>query len=460
MDDIYKTLVNIVGEDYVSNKAEERYLYGRDPGLEPPHEPDYIVMPNTADEVQKIVQLANEKRLPIVPRGGGLALTGLVIPQKGGISIDMKRMDRILEVNEKSRYVVVEGGTSQGKLISYLKQYHPDLRHSIPDTSPQATVTGNAVIHGQGRLTQQYGFNSEMVTGMEVVLPTGEICRIGSCSISPYWFSKGPPLPDLSGLFMGWCGTTGIITKMGFKLYPCKKMRDVEVLVTDRPEMVPDILFKLTHLEMIEDINIWFQPYPLMFKGNQHIDIYITGDSKEELEFKRRMVWFAVQEYIDSKDAGFMWVMPDMKPTFMDMPQKSITRFADVRRGGGFEYSGPIMLVEKYPRFVRKTEELASKNKISYSAMARLIGRNHCLMCGFAFTFNRADPDEMDRCRNALEEAVEFALQEGGVPWKPTVNEQRKTMNKMDPNTLNLLKDLKRLIDPNGIMNPGNWEVS
>jgi glycolate oxidase len=59
-----------------------------------------------------------------------------------------------------------------------------------------------------------------------------------------------------------------------------------------------------------------------------------------------------------------------------------------------------------------------------------------------------------------LEEAVEFALQEGGVPWKPTVNEQRKTMNKMDPNTLNLLKDLKRLIDPNGIMNPGNWEVS
>ncbi|MGP3703588.1 MAG: FAD-binding oxidoreductase, partial [Candidatus Bathyarchaeota archaeon] len=92
-----------------------------------------------------------------------------------------------------------------------------------------ATVAGNIVIHGQGRLAQQYGFNSDMVCGLEVVLPSGDVCRIGSCSLSPYWFSKGPPLPDLSGLFLGWFGTTGIITKIGIRLYPNKKIRDVEV---------------------------------------------------------------------------------------------------------------------------------------------------------------------------------------------------------------------------------------
>ena len=459
MADIFKSLVEIVGAGHISREPEERYLYARDPGLTAPHEPDYVVMPKTAEEVQKIVRLANQEKVPLVPKGAGLALTGLVIPQKGGIVVDMKRMAKILEVNEKARYVVVEGGTSHGALKAYLEKNHPNLRHSIPDAPPIASVTANVVIHGQGRLTQQYGFNSDMVNGLEVVLPTGEMCRIGSCSLSPYWFSRGAPLPDLSGLFLGWLGTTGIITKLGLKLYPCKKMRDVEIFVTDREDFVPDILFKLTHTEMTEDINIWCQPMPLIFKGNYHITIYLTADREEELEFKRKTVWDALQEYIDSKDGGFMWITPDMKPTFMDMPQKSITRFADVRKGGGFEYSGPIIVIEKYPNCVRKVAELGSKYRLAYSAMARVIGRSHCMMFGFAYTFNRADPDEMDRAKKALHESVEFALEQGGVPWKPTADEQKMTMERLDANTLMLMQRIKKLLDPNGIMNPGNWEV-
>jgi FAD/FMN-containing dehydrogenase len=460
MADIFSALTDIVGKDYVSRNSQERYFYSQDPGLMQPHEPDYVVLPGSADEVQRLVKLANERKIPVVPRGGGLSLTGLAIPQRGGIVVDMRRMDRILEVNERARYAVVEGGTSEGKIIAYLQRHHPTLRHSIPDAPPQATLVGNAAIHGQGRLAQQYGFTSDMVTGLEVALPTGELCKIGSCSLSPYWFSKGPPLPDFSGLFLGWIGTSGIITKIGLKLYPRKRLRDVETFVTDVPGLIPDIVFKLTHLEMVEDINIWFQPYPLMFKGNHHMDIYITGDTDEELEFKRRMVWNALGEYIENKDGGFMWLTPDVKPTFMEMPQKSIARFADVRRGGGFQYAGPIILVEKYPACARKTEELGSKYKLGYSVMARIIGRGHCMMFGFAFTFNRADADEMDRVRKALDEAVEFSLEQGGLPWKPTVEEQQAAMDRMDPNTLQLFGKLRTALDPNGIMNPGNWEVS
>ena len=176
MDRIYKSLAEIVGEEYVSNRKEELYIYSRDPGMMEPHEPDYVVMPKTTEEVQKIVKLANEKKIPIVPVGGSLSLSGLVIPHRGGIVLDLKRMDRVLEVNEKSRYVVMEAGVTTGKLKAYLERRHPNLRFSIPDAPPSATVVGNIVIHGQGRLTQQYGFNSDMVTGLEVVLPTGEIC--------------------------------------------------------------------------------------------------------------------------------------------------------------------------------------------------------------------------------------------------------------------------------------------
>lgn len=456
---IYESLVKIVGKDYVSGQKEERYFYARDGGLMPPHEPDFVVLPRTTEEVQEIVKLANRERVPIVPKGAGLALTGLVIPQKGGILLDMKRMDKILEVNEKARYVVVEGGTTHGALKSYLQKHYPHLRHSIPDSPPVATVVANVVIHGQGRLSQQHGFNSDMVSGLEVVLPTGEVCRIGSCSVSSYWFSKGPPLPDLSGLFLGWFGTTGIITKLGLKLYPCKKMRDVMLFLTDRAELVPDIMLKLSHTEMVEDVTVSAQPLPLRYRGTFWIMTYITGDSEEELEFKRKMVWNALQGYFESRDLGLLSVSPDMKAPLMSMPSKDITRFADVAKGGGFQYAGPITPIEKFPVFIKKLEEVATKYNVFYASTTRLIGAGHCMMFSFSFSFNRANPDEMARAKRALDECSRFALEEGGVLWKADLDEQKMLMEKMDPNTLNLMKKIKQLLDPNGIMNPGNWEV-
>jgi len=459
MSDVYEALQKIVGKDYVSNQAEERYFYGRDPGLMPPHEPDYVVMPKTTEEVQGIIKLANKERVPIVPKGAGLALTGLVIPLKGGIVMDMKRMDRILEVNEKAGYVVVEGGTTHGALKSYLQKHHPNLRHSIPDSPPIATIVANAVIHGQGRLTQQRGFNSDMVSGLEVVLGTGEICRIGSCALSSQWFSKGPPLPDLSGLFLGWFGSTGVITKLGMKLYPCKKIRDVMLFLTDKAELVSEVIRKLAHTEMVEDIVVTAQPIPIRFRGNFYILLFITGDSEEEIEFKKKMAWDALMGYFESRDGGFVSVTPDMKPSFLAMPSKDTTRFADVSKGGGFEYSGPIAPIDKYPAYLKKLEELASKYKLFYSSAARVIDGGHSMMFSFSYTFNRANPDEMKRAKTALDEAAEFALEEDGVIWKPNINEQQMIMERMDPNTLKLMTDIKKLLDPNGIMNPGNWEA-
>ena len=459
MSGILKSLIEILGDRGVSNSPEELWFYSRDPGVLSPHMPDYVVAPETTEQVQKVVQLANRERIPIVPMGSGMALTGLVIPLKGGIVMDMKRMNKILEVNEKARYAVVEGGTSQGVLKAYLQDHYPRLRHSLPDAPPVTTIAANVALHGQGRLTQQYGFNSDMVTGLEVVLPTGDICKIGSPSLGPYWFSKGPTLPDLSGLFLGWLGTTGIFTKVGLKLYPNKKFRDVELFVTDRVELVSEILYKLTHLEMLEDINVWFQPKPLMFKDNYHITIYFTGDTEEEIEFKRRMIWDAVQEFIDTKDGGFMGLQ-FMKERLLEMPQRGVADFADVPKGGGFEYSGPITLIEHFPQYAAKVIELAAKYNVLYASSARIISGGHSMMFSISFAFNRKDPAMMSRVKNALDEATEFALEMGGIPWKPNFMEQKMVMQKMDPNTLKLLQMVKRNLDPHGIMNPGNWEVS
>jgi len=418
-----------------------------------------VVAPKTTEEVKTIVQLACREKIPVVPMGNGMSLTGLVIPLKGGIVLDMKRMNKILEVNAMARYVVVEGGTSQGALKAYLQKNHPTLRHSIPDAPATTTIAANVSLHGQGRLTNQYGFNSDMVTGLEVVLPTGEICLIGSPSIGPYWISKGPTLPDLSGLFLGWLGCTGIITKVGMKLYPNKKIRDAELFVTDRVDLIPHILYKLTHLEMLEDINVWFQPKPLMFLGNFHITIFFTGDTEEEVEFKRKMVWDCLQEYMDSKDGGFM-SMQYMKGALLEMPGRNIADFADVPKGGGFEYSGPIAPIEHFPQYAAKVVELAEKYNVLYASTARLISGGHSMMYSISFAFNRNDPAMMERVEQALTEATAFALEMGGIPWKPNFKEQQMTLEKMEPNARKLLLMIKKNLDPKGIMNPGNWEVT
>ena len=82
------------------------------------------------------------------------------------------------------------------------------------------------------------------------------------------------------------------------------------------------------------------------------------------------------------------------------------------------------------------------------------------MMFGFSFTFNRADHDMMERARKALHEVSEYALAVGGVFWKPTVEEQKMAIEVMDPTTRNLMKMIKQNLDPNGIMNPGNWGVT
>jgi len=458
MGDILDSLREIVGERWVSNRPEELWYYSRDPGVLEPHRPDYVVAPQTPEQIQRIVQLAARERVPVVPMGNAMALTGLVIPLRGGVVVDMKRMNRILEVNERARYAVVEGGTSQGVLKAHLQEHYPHLRHSLPDAPAGTTIAANVALHGQGRLTQQYGFNSEMVCGLEVVLPTGEICRVGSPSLGPHWFSRGPALPDLSGLFLGWLGTTGIITKVGLRLYPNKRFREVEIFVTDIPELVPEVIYRLTHLEMLEDITVWFQPKPLMFKDNYHVTIYFTGDSEEEIEFKRKMVWDALQEFMDSKDGGFMGVDP-LKPRMLEMPQRSVAEFADVPRGGGFEYSGPITLVEHFPIYAQKLVELAGKYDLLYAGTARVISGGHAMMFAISFAFNRADRAMMERVKSAMDEATEFALQMGSIPWKPNFMEQRMILQKIDPVTRELIQRVRKLLDPNGIMNPGNWEV-
>ena len=457
MDSVLTSLKAIVGDTFASNEPEELYVYSRDLGTTEPYSPQYVVAPRTTEEVQDIVRLANREKIPLVPLGGGLTLAGLVMPLKGGIIVDMKRMDSVIEVNERARYAVIEAGVSQGKLVAYLHKHHPTLVHSEPGAPAQATVGGNIAIHGQGDLAQPYGFNSDMVNGLEVVLPTGEVCRVGSCSVSPHWFTMHP-LPDL-GLFLGWCSTTGIITRVSLKLYPAKRIRDSGQFVLEDANLVPDILYRISHTEMAGDLIAVNQELPVPVQGLHIISIFIAGDSEEEVEFKRRLIRLGIlQEYIRRGDGGLIGLSAAVRPRLPRRPP--ISTIQDIKKGGGFEYVGAILPVDTYPECCRRGADISSRHNIAYTLLARVIGSSHAMMFSWSYVFNRADPETVRHAREALFESDELAIELGGIPWKPGVYGQKLILERMEPNTLRLMQQIKALLDPNGIMNPGNWEVS
>jgi FAD/FMN-containing dehydrogenase len=457
MEELIKKLAAVVGERFVSNRPEERFIYSMDPGTMPPAVPDAVVMPKTTEEVAAVMRLANKHRVPVVPMGGGLVLSGLTRALKGGIILDMKRMNRIITVNPKSRFAVVEGGASQGMLQAYLKKHHPELKHSMPDAPPIATMAGNICIHGSGHLSVLGGFHSDMLTGMEVVLPTGDIVRTGSCSVSQDWFARAP-LPDLSGLFLGWSGTTGVVTKLGIRLFPRYAHNDILILVCENADDMPDIISRLTGVQVAEDMTPWMTPKPDWARGFLHINIAFGAHSKKELVFKRNLLQASVRNYIDARSAGFLPLPPPQKGRFLEVPSADLVRFADLRKGGGFEYVGAIMAIEHFPEAYRAGLEIAEKYRVSHSMGARIIGAGHCMMFFYAYAFNRADPEDVARAQDALHATNTAALAMGGIPWKAELPAQQQIIEKMDQNTYALMNRIRNVLDPNHIMNPGNWE--
>jgi glycolate oxidase len=217
---IIHELESIVSKKFVSDKPEVTYLYHHDfVTAEPEGKCDIAVMPSSAEEVQGIVILANKYKIPLVPWVSGINFGSIATPRKGGIVVDLRRLNRVLEVNEDDMYAVVEGGITWADLKGYLEKNHPEMRAGITWSPSGTGVIPACLCYGMFDLGMIGGTGAEFINGLEVVLGSGELVRAGSCSLSNYWYGR-QPLPDISGLFIGWEGTTGIVTKAAIKLWP------------------------------------------------------------------------------------------------------------------------------------------------------------------------------------------------------------------------------------------------
>lgn len=335
--------------------------------------PNYVVIATTVEQIQALVRLANKEKIPIVPAVGMSNTGGLTIPAEGGISLDLHKMDKIVEINEDIDYAIVEPGVTIGQLDTELKKrgYWVSLPVGPPGS---AGLLPGYILHGYGHLGGKFGINSEQITGAELVLPNGELVRLGGCSVSPYWFHR-TPLPDLLGLILGWQGTTGIVTKLGINIYQRPGFKDAIGWGTftshnePLPETCARFLIKIARAEVAHDISghSWGAvqigkglKYPLQPKPKEDPELYFAATiyafTEEELTVKKRILENLVKEGIDS---GLPLAYTDVTGRIkVEMPTKYALKYSDHRGGGGLDYIGSITPVINWTQGIKRLNEV------------------------------------------------------------------------------------------------------
>ena len=226
---IREELCDAVGEENVDTSEAGRFCYGADYSwvsrawvdrAQKPMVPDFVSLPETTEEVSKVLKIANRHRVPVIPYGGGSGVNGGILASHGGIMMDLKRMKQIIRIDEKSLTVTAQAGINGQHLEWELNRHGLTLAH-YPASEYCATLGGYLAARGSGTLSTKYGKAEEMVLSMEVVLPTGEIIR----TLPVPRHATGPGIMDF---FIGSEGTLGVITEATMRLDPIPEVREFQ----------------------------------------------------------------------------------------------------------------------------------------------------------------------------------------------------------------------------------------
>ena len=205
-----RALREALGEDRVRDGDSERDLHAEDLSFHPPHRPDLVVYPRSTDEVAQVLELANEHGIPVTPFGAGTSLEGHVIPVRGGISLDLTGLDRILDVSPENLTATVQAGVTRLTLARAAGEH--GLFFPV-DPGADATLGGMAATNAAGTTTVRYGKMRANTLALEAVLADGRVIRTGSRA------AKTSAGYDLTGLLIGSEGTLAVITEVTVRLH-------------------------------------------------------------------------------------------------------------------------------------------------------------------------------------------------------------------------------------------------
>ena len=239
------------------------------------------VLPGSTDEVRRVVLLANEERVPIIPYGGGSGLMGGALSVQAGIVVDLRRMDQILDVDTQSRSARVQAGTVLEALEKRLNRDNFMLGHD-PWTLPVATVGGAISTNSMGYRGGLYGSMGEQVLGLEAVLPDGEVLRTRAVPKS----STGI---DLKCLLIGGEGCFGIITEATIRIFPAPEKRVLHALRFESFEVGYNAIQEMFRLRVqpavldFGDADVKFQGGAMLYLAFEGIREIVEAEEKRAL---------------------------------------------------------------------------------------------------------------------------------------------------------------------------------
>ena len=452
--DYIKDLIQIVGEKNVKTDLIERLCYSRDLSV---HEavPEVIVFAKTPQEISKIMSLANSKKIPVTPRGSGTSAVGSALAAKGGILLDVSRMNNILEIDKPNGYVVVEPGVLCNNLNAALAPSHffpPD-----PASSALASLGGMVSTNASGNRALKYGTTKHYVLGLEVILTDGRIIQTGSV------LGKTSAGYDLTHLFTNAEGTLGIITKIILKILPVPEyiaFAEARFSSTlDAGNAATEILtsgIALSSCEILDKVTIDVVNKTMGLDIPDHVGcilfIEIDGNKK------------AVQENIE-KINKICQANHHIETRWDDDPAKRLKMWAarqgiiaslsKVKRGSRLQSitDDPGIPITKIPEAIIEIRKIAQKHNIPISTFGHIgDGNLHPV-----FMSDPRDKQQWEAIRGASKDLIDLTLRlKGTLTAEHGTGMAKAPYIKMElGETLEVMKQIKKALDPNNILNPG-----
>jgi D-lactate dehydrogenase (cytochrome) len=437
--------------DRATTSAAVREQHGRGEGAFSPVPPDIVCFPNSNEEVATVVRLCAEHRVPIIPFGTGTSLEGHVLALKGGVSIDLSRLNEILEVNTDDLDCRVQAGDTRKQLNDYIKD--TGLFFAV-DPGADASLGGMAATRASGTNAVRYGTMRESVLGLTVVMPDGRIVRTGGRA------RKSAAGYDLTRLLIGSEGTLGVITEVQLRLFGIPEAISAAVCQFDTMEGAVNTVIQtiqlgipVARIELLDEVQLGaciayskleeYERKPTLF-----FEFHGTENSVEEQVV---MVGEISQE---NGGGDFRWATRQEDRNALWQARHDAYFAAIALRPGKRGISSDVCVpISRLAECI-----LESRKDIEHSGLvAPMVGHVGDGNFHVLFVIDPDDPDEAGRAERVNERMVHRALAMGGT----CTGEHGIGVGKMEflvaeqGEAVSIMRTIKMAVDPDNIMNPG-----
>jgi glycolate oxidase len=454
--EVLAKLRTVVGDEHIIEDPEKVEPYGAD-AVKEKFPPEAVIFPESALQVAAILRLANEYRFPVTARGGGVGYTGGAVPIDGGVVIGTDRMNKIVEINADDLYAVCQPGIRTIELQKAAENkglmFAPD-----PASYKNSFIGGNIAENAGGMRTPKYGVTKHHVLGLEVVTATGEVIRTGGKTV------KNVVGFDLTGLMCGSEGMLGIITEATLKLMPM-------------PEATSTVRASFTSMEVACKVLTKFTPLGLLPMAMEVIDKYcieaVEGNFAFGLSSNARAILLVavdgsneevarnavIIESVMSENGGF--------DILRSVSKDDEDKLWDVRRAispslmkyGTLKLNEDVVVPRsKVPELVAEIEEIGKR----YDTFVANFGHAGDGNIHVNFMCDRDDRASIERARKCVAETFRLAVNLGGtISGEHGIGYVKAPYLSyaIDKPTLEIMRNIKKVFDPNGILNPGKMFV-